>query len=48
MSATVKSLPLRSHPGLDPGSMNTRSSEPALSVFMDPDLRQDDGVAVLV
>ncbi|HMC90944.1 MAG TPA: hypothetical protein VKI45_00650 [Allosphingosinicella sp.] len=30
------------HPGLDPGSMNTRLREPANFVFMGPDFRQDD------
>ena len=33
------------HPGLDPGSMNTADVELAMTVFMDPGLRRDDGGA---
>ena len=29
------------HPGLDPGSMNTRLGERAAAMFMDPDARLD-------
>jgi hypothetical protein len=44
MSATAIGTPLRSHPGLDPGSMNTVLGEPASAVFMGPGLRRDDSV----
>jgi hypothetical protein len=38
--------PLMSHPGLDPGSMNTGFGGLTQSVFMDPGLRRDDALVV--
>jgi hypothetical protein len=35
-----------SHPGLDPGPMNTGVSQPCGAVFMGPGLRRDDSVEV--
>ena len=44
MGTVPTDSPLMSHPGLDPGPMNTGAAKPALSVFMDPGLPRDDSL----
>jgi hypothetical protein len=42
MSVTAMVNPPTSHPGLDPGSMNTLLRGLSQSVFMGPGVRRDD------
>jgi hypothetical protein len=44
MATAGATPPPTSHPGLDPGSMNTGFGGLTQSVFMDPGLRRDDGM----